>query len=91
MLNRIKGIIARVVLRHDTDYAMYCILSTLSSNVNGLTYKTVESIYKNYFSKTVISVAWQRAFAAGYIRRVDFTNVYIIGVDILFYTYEILL
>ena len=41
MLDKIKGIIARLTIKDEIDYCMYCILDTLNKNLRGLSYATM--------------------------------------------------
>ena len=75
MLDKIKGIIARLTIKDEIDYCMYCILDTLNKNLRGLSYTTMrdtiglyftEKTFKTFQNVTVyITVIWYNNHAKG--------------------------
>ena len=91
MLNKIKGIIARLTIKDETDYCMYCILDTLNKNLRGLSYTTMRDTIGLYFTEKTFKTAWFTLKDRKYIIPINHTDRYIIGVKILEYPYEYLL
>ena len=92
MLDRIKGIIARLTIKNETDYCMYCILDTLNKNLRGLSYTSMRNTIGAYFTEKTFNTAWFTLKDRKYIIPINNTDRYIIGVKIILdYPYEYLL
>ena len=91
MIDTIKGIIAKIIIKDNTDYCMYCIIDTINKNINGITYKQLYNIIGKYFTTEEFINGWKKAFNEKYIIQIQNSNKFIIGVKILLYEYEYLL
>lgn len=91
MLDKIKGIIARLTIKDETDYCMYCILDTLNKNLRGLSYTSMRDTIGEYFTEKTFNTAWFTLKDAKYVIPINHTDRYTVGVKILEYPYEYLL
>ena len=91
MLDKIKNILARYIIKNEVEYCMYCILDTINKNIHGLSYNELKNTIGKYFSDRIFINAWYNLKYGEYIIKVENTNKYIIGVRILEYRYEYLL
>lgn len=91
MLDRIKGIIARLTIKDEIDYCMYCILDTFNKNPRGLSYTSMRNTIGVYFTEETFKTAWFTLKDRKYLIHINNTDRYIIGVKILNYPYEYLL
>ena len=91
MLDKIKGIIARLTIKNEIDYCMYCILDTFNKNLRGLSYTSMRNTIGIYFTEKTFNTAWFTLKDRKYIIPINNTDRYIIGVKILEYPYEYLL
>lgn len=91
MLDKIKGIIARLIIKNETGYCIYCILDTLNKNPRGLSYTSMRNTIGVYFTEETFNTAWFTLKDRKYIIPINNTNRYIVGVRILNYQYEYLL
>ena len=90
MLDKIKGILARRIIKNEIEYCMYCMLDTINKNMRGLSYNELKNTIGKFFSDRTF-IAWFNLKYNEYIVKVENTNTYIIGVRILEYQYEYLL
>ena len=91
MLDKIKGILARRIIKNEIEYCMYCILDTINKNMRSLSYNELKNTIGKYFSDRTFINAWYNLKYNEYIVKVENTDKYIIGAQILEYQYEYLL
>lgn len=91
MLDKIKGILARRIIKNEIDYCAYCILDTINKNMRSLSYNELKNTIGKYFSDRTFINAWYNLKYNEYIVKVENSDKYIIGVRILEYQYEYLL
>ena len=91
MLDKIKGILARRIIKNEMEYCMYCILDTINKNMRGLSYNELKNTIGKYFSDRTFINAWYNLKYGEYIVKVENTDKYIMGVRVLEYQYEYLL
>ena len=91
MLDKIKGILARRIIKNEIDYCAYCILDTINKNMSSLSYNELKNTIGKYFSDRTFINAWYNLKYNEYIVKVENSDKYIIGAQILEYQYGYLL
>ena len=91
MVDKIKGLLARIIIKSNQSYCEYCILDTVNKNINGVSYTQVYNAIGKYFSPQLFAIAWLSVKCSAYITQIKDSDKYIVGARILVYPYEWLL
>lgn len=92
MIDKIKELIAKLIIKDETEYCAYCIMDTISKNIDGLSYDNVYNAIGEYFTPKIFNDAWYLLKFKKYIVNVEDTDKYMYGIQAwLNYDYDCLL